>query len=145
MKLEKLPIKIIISSTFVWLGFILAISFMEAWLKFQAPGVTQKIGSGIGKLVFHALNKVEWILAISILVSIFIIGKSYIKTHLLLFISALIILLIQSFWLLPALDVRVEMIANGENILPSGLHFAYIFTEIIKVISLSIFGFTQLK
>jgi len=42
------------------MGFVLSISFMEAWLKFQAEGVTQAIGLSIGRLVFGALNKVEW-------------------------------------------------------------------------------------
>lgn len=29
---------------FLWIGFVLAISFMEAWLKFQAPGITLALG-----------------------------------------------------------------------------------------------------
>ena len=30
--------------TFVWLGLVLAISFLEAPLKFRAPGVTSRSG-----------------------------------------------------------------------------------------------------
>ena len=37
-------------------GMILAISFLEAPLKFQAPGITIPLGLGIGRLVFTALN-----------------------------------------------------------------------------------------
>lgn len=37
-------------------GAIIAISFLEAPLKFLAPGVTIPIGLGIGRLVFTALN-----------------------------------------------------------------------------------------
>ena len=51
--------KILIVTPILWLGFVLSISFMEAWLKFQAEGVTQIIGLSIGRLVFNALNKVE--------------------------------------------------------------------------------------
>jgi hypothetical protein len=36
--------------TFTWLGMVLAISFLEAPLKFRAPGVTIPIGLGIGRL-----------------------------------------------------------------------------------------------
>ena len=36
-----------ILSTFIWIGFVSAISFMEAWLKFRASGVTLPIGLGI--------------------------------------------------------------------------------------------------
>lgn len=52
--------------SFVWIGFICAISFMEAWLKFRAPGITIPLGLGIGKLVFQALNYVEWGLVVLI-------------------------------------------------------------------------------
>lgn len=55
------PIVIIV--TFLWIGFVCAISFMEAWLKFQAPGITVPLGLGIGRLVFNALNTVEWVFA----------------------------------------------------------------------------------
>ena len=50
---------IAVALTFVWLGMVLAISFLEAPLKFRAPNVTLQIGLGIGRLVFRALNTVE--------------------------------------------------------------------------------------
>jgi hypothetical protein len=50
---------IVVAVTFGWLGMVLAISFLEAPLKFRAPGVTLPIGLGIGRLVFRALNTVE--------------------------------------------------------------------------------------
>ena len=50
--------------TFVWLGMVTAISFLEAPLKFRAPGVTLPIGLGIGRLVFRALNIAELTLAV---------------------------------------------------------------------------------
>jgi hypothetical protein len=42
---------------------VLAISFIEAPLKFRAPGITLRIGLGIGRLVFRALNACELALA----------------------------------------------------------------------------------
>jgi hypothetical protein len=39
---------------FVWLGMVLAISFLGAPLKFRAPGITVALGLGIGRLVFRA-------------------------------------------------------------------------------------------
>jgi hypothetical protein len=48
---------------------VLAISFLEAPLKFRAPGVTLAIGVGIGRLVFRALNAVEAVLAAAWLVA----------------------------------------------------------------------------
>lgn len=56
--------------TFTWLGMVLAISFLEAPLKFRAPGVTIPIGLGIGRLVFRALNAVEAVLAVIVIVAV---------------------------------------------------------------------------
>ncbi|MBQ0896551.1 hypothetical protein KBX37_26255 [Micromonospora sp. U56] len=46
----------------LWLGMVIAISLIEAPLKFRAPGVSLPIGLGIGRLVFRALNAVEFVL-----------------------------------------------------------------------------------
>ena len=51
------------ATTFFWLGAVVAISFIEAPLKFRAPGVTLQIGLGIGRLVFRAINAMEAVLA----------------------------------------------------------------------------------
>jgi len=67
MSVVKHPISLI--ATFLWIGFVGAISFMEAWLKFRAEGITMPLGLSIGRLVFDALNKVEWVLAIAILLN----------------------------------------------------------------------------
>jgi hypothetical protein len=56
-----------VAGIFVWLGMVVAISFMEAPLKFHAPGVTLQIGLGIGRLVFRALNAAELVLAMAVL------------------------------------------------------------------------------
>lgn len=50
------------ASTFLavlWLGFVLAISFMEAWVKFRAPFVARHLALDVGRTVFAALNAVE--------------------------------------------------------------------------------------
>lgn len=43
----------------IWLGLLIGISFIEAPLKFTAPGITIPLGLGIGQLVFTAMNYVE--------------------------------------------------------------------------------------
>lgn len=55
-----------VAVTFVWLGMVLAISFLEAPLKFRAPGVSVPIGLGIGRLVFKALNSCEVVFAVAL-------------------------------------------------------------------------------
>ena len=55
-----------------WLGMVLAISFLEAPLKFRAPGVTLQLGLGIGRLVFRGLNFCETVLAAVIMVALYL-------------------------------------------------------------------------
>jgi uncharacterized membrane protein (DUF485 family) len=129
----------VIALIFLWIGFVCAISFMEAWLKFQAPGITLSLGLGIGRLVFGALNKVEWVLALALIINFFITKPPWAKKH--LFISVVfIVLMIQTMWLLPALDVRAEQVINNISIPESNLHFYFVGLELIKVVCLIIFG-----
>ena len=53
------PAAVATAAVFVWLGMVLAISFLETPLKFRAPGVDIPIGLGIGRIVFRALNRAE--------------------------------------------------------------------------------------
>lgn len=59
------------ATVFVWLGMVLAISFLETPLRFRAPGVDLSTGLAIGRLVFRGLNVVELVLATTILICVF--------------------------------------------------------------------------
>ncbi|TFI15770.1 hypothetical protein E4A41_15285, partial [Micrococcus endophyticus] len=54
----------------VWLGLLVGISLIEAPLKFTAPGITIPLGLGIGRRVFFAMNLVEVVLAVVLLVAL---------------------------------------------------------------------------
>ena len=129
-----------IVSVFLWIGFVCAISFMEAWLKFSAPGVTIPIGLGIGRLVFSALNKVEWLLGLLIIGNL-IVSKNKLTTFSnLLYFIPILLLVLQTFWLLPALDARAEIYIQGQIPPASTLHYYFVGIEIIKIGCLTIFG-----
>lgn len=133
--ITKHPILLI--SSVLWIGFILAISFMEAWLKFRAPGITLPLGLGIGRLVFFVLNKIEWILAI-ILILHLIMYLSHFNSPLLVVSSLLLVLLIlQTFWLLPLLDARAEDHIQGKDVASSFLHLYYVIAELLKLLALA--------
>ena len=145
LNMENLRYFIIIAATFLWIGFICAISFMEAWLKFRAPGVTLPIGLSIGKMVFRALNKVEWAFVIIIAG-----GMLSVKGHLnaLIFFGyglTLFLLVAQTLWLLPALDRRADALIGGQPLLPSALHWYFIAAELEKVIALFLSGICLIK
>ncbi len=139
MKKEYLSFTVAI--IFIWVGFVCAISFMEAWLKFRATGVTIELGLAIGQLVFKALNKVEIVCALLIIASLRF-SKSH-DTHRsfrIYFLMILIILSIQTFWLLPVLDHRADLQITGAKLPKSSIHLWYVILEIMKVISLFIYG-----
>ncbi len=142
-KSVEYPLAIVI--TFLWIGFVCAISFMEAWLKFRAPGITLPLGLGIGRLVFDALNKVEWVFILAIVFQFLIAKAKFLSLKMIPFYLAAILVIIQSIWLLPALDTRAEMHIQGLAVLPSNLHFYYVGFEAIKTISLTIFGIRLFK
>jgi hypothetical protein len=133
---------LVVSCVFLWVGFVCAISFMEAWLKFQAPGVTLPIGLGIGRLVFNALNQIEWVFAIVIVLNFVLRRIRKANNKMVFLVIPLMILTIQTLELLPALDARATQVIKGEFTEPSVTHTVYIILEAVKVISLVVFGST---
>ncbi len=129
-----------LAAIFIWIGFFGAISFMEAWLKFRAPGITLPLGLGIGRLVFSALNKVEWVLAFIIILNLIYTKSEILSLKNLAYFIPVIIIALQSFWLLPKLDARAELYITGQNVPESNIHFVYIIFEIRKVVYFFIYG-----
>lgn len=140
---NQLPAALI--ATFLWIGFVCAISFLEAWLKFRAPGVTLPIGLGIGRLVFNALNKMEWVFSLIIIGNLIISNQDFFTLRNFLFYIPLILLAIQSIWFLPIMDYRAEMHIQNQTVEPSNLHFYYVGFELTKIICLFTFGIKLLK
>ncbi len=128
-----------IAGSFFWAGLVLGLSFIEAPLKFQAPGVTREIGLGIGRLVFGTLNRIEIVLTILLLSSLFFNHTSRIVRIFLTGVA--VIVFTQTFWLLPTLDVRTQSILAGVEPGPSFHHHLFIVMEGLKVVLLILSGF----
>jgi uncharacterized membrane protein (DUF485 family) len=118
----------------LWCGMVLAIAFLEAPLKFRAPNVTRAIGLGIGKLVFTALNRVECALALALGAALFVWPGDAAQRK--LFAAVAAILLLQTFWLVPALVRRADAWMRGETPPASRQHLFYVVAEAAKVILL---------
>lgn len=129
---------------FIWFGMIAAISFMEAPLKFQAPGITLPLGLSIGRLIFFALNKIEIILAVIFLLSL-LGGRSPGRARVTTFVCIALILFAETVWLLPALDVRAEQVIAGTAEPFSGLHLFYIALDAVKLVLLFVLGTMMFK
>lgn len=134
-----------LAAIFIWIGFVGSISFMEAWLKFRAPGITLPLGLGIDRLVFSALNKVEWVLALIIILNLIFAKSEILLLKNLAYFIPVILIALQSFWLLPKLDARADLYITGQNVPESNIHFVYVAFEIVKVVCLFIYGITLFK
>lgn len=133
-----------IAIPFIWFGAVCAISFMEAPLKFTAPNITLPLGLEIGHIVFHALNKVEIVLCILMLITLFF-AKSKGKISYILYGIIALILILQTFWLFPLLDERTMQVIKGTAKPYSNLHIFYIVFDSIKILLLFALGIVLTK
>lgn len=122
------------AATFVWLGMVVAISFIEAPLKFRAPGVTLPIGLGIGRLVFRALNVAEVVLGGAILVALAVDRPA--ARIVTASAVALASLAIQLAAVRLPLARRTDAVLAGADPGRSRAHYAYIALELVKVAAL---------
>lgn len=133
-----------IAIPFIWFGAVAAISFMEAPLKFTAPNITLPLGLEIGYIVFHALNKVEIVLGIILLIGI-VFSRPDKRIIPILFGIIALILLVQTFWLFPLLDERTMKVIKGTAEPYSNLHIFYIVFDATKLILLLTLGVISTK
>lgn len=124
--------------TFVWLGLIIGISFIEAPLKFRAPEITVLRALGIGRLVFRALNRVEIVLALTLAALWLVRDSTTAQTAVLALLLA--ILAGQIGMLRPRLNRRTDHLLAGGVAQRSRLHVGYIGLEMTKVWLLVTFG-----
>ncbi|MGW0179374.1 hypothetical protein [Nocardia sp. NPDC003345] len=118
----------------LWLGMVLAISFLEAPLKFRAPGVSTELGLGIGRIVFRALNLAESVLAALLVVSVVVLGPGAgVWTWTAIAVGVLIV---QLAVVRPPLSRRSDRVLAGEELPRSTAHYWYIALEVAKVIAL---------
>jgi hypothetical protein len=130
-----------VGAVFVWLGMVLAISFLETPLKFRAPGVTIQVGLGIGRLVFRALNICEVVLAAVALVAV-VLGRPPAGAVVAL-VVAVAALGAQVVVVRPALTRRSDAVLADADVAESGrshAHLAYVGFEVAKVVALLVCG-----
>lgn len=125
------PAAVAAAVAFAWLGMVLGISFLEAPLKFRAPGVTLVVGLGIGRVVFRALNRVE-VGALAVLAVAVALGEPSTPTVVLTALLA-VLLAVQLLGLRPRLNVRSDRVLAGEDVPRSREHLVYVACEVVKV------------
>jgi hypothetical protein len=137
----------------LWLGFVCAISFVEAPAKFRALGITDtsvltielQHALRIGVVVFRKLNGIEWICAAF---SWFLMWRTSVvrargSNYVLLLIT--LILCAQTWLFFPALESRAAEIIAGQMPPSTWHHMAYIITEVVKALALGVLAAAQIQ
>ena len=132
-----------IAVTFVWSGMVLAISFIETPLKFRAPEVTVRIGLGIGRLVFRALNTAEIVLAVVLLGAALIEHPP--EAVVITGAVALMALIVQVAAVRPRLARRSDLVLAGAEVPRSHAHYVYVGLELVKLSALLATGILLLS
>lgn len=118
----------------IWLGMIIGISFIEAPLKFQAPGITIALGLGIGRLVFAAMNMVEIVLFLALLAGS--IRRGVDRVWWAVVALAGVCLLLKTVAIRPGLSRRTDAVLAGNFEGGSLWHYAYIGVEGLLALTL---------
>lgn len=114
----------------IWLGMLLGVSFIATPVKFQAPSLSLPVALEIGRATFSLFSRIEWGVAILLLLSISACRHKTLSAA--LGTGLVAILIVQSFWLLPILDARIEAIISEMPIPDDWHHVLYIGIEITK-------------
>lgn len=132
-------ISLAIAVTWLWLGMVLAISFLEAPLKFRVVDIPT--GLGIGRVVFRALNSVEAVLAVVLVVAL--VAGDPRRSAVVAGVGAVVVLCVQLAAVRPALTRRSDAVLGGgapQNHPRSRAHWWYVGLELVKVVGLLVAG-----
>ena len=112
------------------IGAIVAISFLEAPLKFQAPGITIPLGLAIGRLVFTALNILTGV-ALAVLTLVSLRRPRAGRASLALLGATWAVFLVEVAVIRPVLNRRSDLvIAGAEAPGTDWAHYAYIAADV---------------
>jgi hypothetical protein len=140
--------------TLVWLSFVIAISFVEAPVKFSALGIKQPITEvttelqhalKIGHAVMHKLNRIEWICCAFSWFLLLRIRIVRTRGSLILLGAITALLAYQTWGLYPPLDERVRLVVAGTLPPQTWHHVGFVITEGAKALLLLVLTGAQIQ
>jgi hypothetical protein len=126
-----------------WIGLLVGVSFLATPAKFLAPSLTLPVALDVGRHTFAIFNRVEWMLAATLLILVFANPRD-VTVAAGAGVAALIVV-VEAVWLLPALDRRVGLIITGQQAPASNLHDIYIAIEVAKLLLLGVVAFVTAR
>lgn len=125
----------------LWIGMVGAISFIEAPLKFQAPGITIPLGLGIGRLVFAALNSIEVVLLVTLTIVSVWPAVARVSRPRMLWLGALwAVMLAKVVGIRPPLNARTDLVLAGADPGQSPWHYFYIGLDLATLAILVVYA-----
>lgn len=131
------------AATLIWLGFVVAISFVETPIRFQIDSLEQTDALNIGHRLFHALNYVEIGLAIIVAVGMISIRHPSLCNGVV--VVVILILIVQTTLLFGILDQRTLAKIAGQDLPDSPWHRIYVGLELAKVTLLVTLAVLQIR
>jgi hypothetical protein len=141
--MNDVTLRVAAAAALLWLGMVLAISFLEAPLKFRAPGLDLRTGLATGRIVFRALNVTEVGRAVVIVLALIIHAPPALGMAAGIVVVAG--LTIQLGVVRPRLNRRSDQVLAGAQVPRSSSHHGYIALEIVKVIGLIVLAVVALS
>ena len=127
---------------FIWVGMTVGVSMIATPVRFTATSITRPIALDVGRVVFAALNKAEFVALVLLLLIVRVSDRT---RELWAWCSVLIlIVLAQGAWLSPELAARTDLILAGSEPPASYAHAINSSLELLKIGLLLILGFRSL-
>ena len=126
----------ILAVALLWCGLLLGVSFVATPAKFMAPSLSLAVALDVGRQTFAVMNKVEW-LFVAVLLALILTGSRSWLGAIAAGVVALLVLA-ETFWLLPQLDRRVALVMEGQQLPASGMHSLYVLFELTKLVALAV-------
>lgn len=120
----------------LWLGLLLGVAFLATPAKFLAPSLPLPAALDVGRHTFAIFNKVEWLLAVVLL--LLALAPPRMGLHVGAALTAALIVAVETVWLLPLLDQRVSLVIAGQPPPPSDYHNLYIGLDVAKLVALGL-------
>ena len=128
---------------FTWLGMTAGVALLATPVRFTANTITRPVALDVGRVVFAALNKAEFVALILVLIIVRVSGRA--KELWIPVLLLALILIMQASWLIPELSARTELVIAGSEPPSSIAHAAYSTLELIKLILLAFVGFRSMQ
>lgn len=116
-----------------WIGMLVGISFLATPAKFLTPSLSLPVALDVGRHTFLVFSRTEWLLSV-VLIGLVLFGAPG-RSSVIGVVIVVALVMAETFWALPLLDSRVDMIIAGQKPAPSGMHTLYILFEVTKLLA----------